>query len=112
MSNGGVSILLFIGISLCLCLAVLGLARGVGRGRKQRSDATAGESRCRLPFRPYLVASFAVVLQAVCVVLFAWAAVFRQQLREGELLLEPLIFIGVILVGLVYVWRKGGLSWD
>ena len=112
MSNGGVSILLFIGISLCLLLAVSGLACGFRRGPKRGSDPDAGQPGSRLPFRPYIVASFAVILQAACVVLFAWATVFKQQLREGGLLLEPLIFIGVIGVGLVYVWRKGGLSWD
>jgi len=112
MSVNGISILLFIGISLCLCLVVLGLARGVRGGQKRGSDGGDGQSGARLPFRPYIVASFAVILQAVCVVLFAWVTVFKQQLREGELLFEPLIFIGVILVGLVYVWRKGGFSWD
>jgi len=120
MSSGGVSFLLFLGISLLFFLAILLLARRRGKGWTQRHKAGdgematpgVGEAPRRLPFRPYLVLAVAVVFQAVLVILFAWAEIFPLPLQEGRSLLEPLFFVGIVFVGLVYVWRKGGFSWD
>jgi NADH-quinone oxidoreductase subunit A len=52
------------------------------------------------------------------VFIFPWATVFGQEAlltadpRWGWLsLIEMFIFIGILLIGLVYVWKKGDLNW-
>jgi len=71
-----------------------------------------GQARFRFPLRSYLVVLLFVIFEAAAVFLFAWAAIFRDALQEGRpVLAEGLVFIGVILVGLVYVWRRGGFEW-
>ena len=71
-----------------------------------------GDARLRFPMRFYLVAMIAVVFEIALVFLFPWAVVFRDMLGEGRLILaEMLVFVGVLLVGYVHVWRKGGFEW-
>lgn len=69
--------------------------------------------------RFYVVALIFLLFEAELVFLFPWATVFGdEQLVEetGGLwakfsMAETFIFIGVLLVGLVYVWKKGMLDW-
>jgi NADH-quinone oxidoreductase subunit A len=44
------------------------------------------------------------------VFLFPWAVVFRQETLF--FFLEMLVFLGILLVGYVYVWRMGALDWN
>ena len=44
-----------------------------------------------------------------------WAAPVRSLSAQGlgpVMFFEVLAFVGVLAVGLAYVWRKGGLEWD
>jgi NADH-quinone oxidoreductase subunit A len=43
------------------------------------------------------------------VFIYLWAIVFRDLLVPG--FVSMLIFVGVLLLGLAYAWRKGVLSW-
>ena len=53
-----------------------------------------------------------IPFEVAIVILFTWAAIFRKELQEGRLILaEPLTFIGILLIGLIYVWRRGGFEW-
>ncbi len=50
-----------------------------------------------------------IVFDVEAVFLLPWAVVFRQL---GMLaFVEGLVFIGILAVALVYVWRKGDLEW-
>jgi len=44
------------------------------------------------------------------VFLYPWAIVFKQLRIFG--LIEMAVFVGILLLGLVYVWGKGALEWD
>ena len=58
----------------------------------------------------YFVYAFMYVIFAVdAVFLFPWAIVLEEIGRAAAI--EMGIFIGIIVVGLVYAWRKGVLSW-
>jgi NADH:ubiquinone oxidoreductase subunit 3 (subunit A) len=43
------------------------------------------------------------------VFIYLWALVFRDLLLGG--LVSMLIFVGILMLGLAYAWRKGALSW-
>ena len=42
----------------------------------------------------------------------AWAALVTLVVLEVVLGIDNLIFISILTLGLVYVWRKGALEWD
>ncbi len=68
-----------------------------------------GTARLRFDIKFYLVAMFFVVFDLEAALLFAWAVAVRELGWPGYL--EALFFIGVLLVGLVYLWRLGALDW-
>ena len=65
-------------------------------------------------FRYYSLALLFVIFDVEVVFLFPWAASFGVLSREFGLfaLLEMVVFIGILVVGWLYAWRKGSLSWD
>jgi len=64
----------------------------------------------RQPIKFYLTAILFILFDVELVFLYPWAVVYRELGLFG--LAEMGIFVGVLLMGLVYVWRKGGLEWD
>ncbi len=72
-----------------------------------------GQRRLQVKF--YLVALVFIVFDVETVFLFPWAVLFRDFIAAGQglfVFLEMLFFLAVLTLGLVYVWRKGGLEWD
>ena len=47
------------------------------------------------------------------VFIYLWALVFRRpaSARPGLLFMSMLVFVGILLLGLAYAWRKGVLTW-
>jgi NADH-quinone oxidoreductase subunit A len=64
----------------------------------------------RFPVKFYLVAMLFIVFDVETIFLFPWAVTFRRLGLFG--LVEMGIFIGLVFVAYVYVWRKGGLDWS
>jgi NADH-quinone oxidoreductase subunit A len=69
----------------------------------------AGTGKLRYSVKFYLVAMFFVVFDVESVFIFAWALAFRELGWTG--FVEIVIFIGVLLATLVYLWRLGALDW-
>ena len=69
-----------------------------------------GSARERFHTRFYLVAMLFIVFDIETVFLYPWAIVFKQLHMFG--LIEMAVFVGILLLGLVYVWGKGALEWD
>ena len=69
-----------------------------------------GSTRERFSVKFYLVALLFIVFDLETVFLIPWGVAFRGLGLFG--FVEMLIFIGVLLVGLIYVWKKGALQWD
>jgi NADH-quinone oxidoreductase subunit A len=59
--------------------------------------------------RYYVVAVMFVVFEAETIFLFPWAVRFKALRFLG--LVEMLIFVGVLLVSYVWVWKRGALEW-
>jgi NADH-quinone oxidoreductase subunit A len=68
-----------------------------------------GNARERFPTKFYLVAMLFIVFDIEIVFLYPWAVVFRKLGVFG--LVEMGVFIGILLLGLAYAWRKRGLEW-
>ena len=68
-----------------------------------------GSARLRLSVNFYLVAVFFVIFDLESAFLFAWALCVRQAGWTGYL--DILIFIGILMAALAYLWREGALDW-
>ncbi|MBN1945501.1 MAG: NADH-quinone oxidoreductase subunit A [Bradymonadales bacterium] len=68
-----------------------------------------GSARSRFSVKFYLVAILFILFDIEAVFVIPWAVLFRSLGLAG--LIEMFVFLGILLVGLVYVWRKGGLEW-
>jgi len=75
---------------------------------------TIGSSRRRIPIRYYLVAMLFLLFDIEIVFLYPWAVVFRDfKVAFGLfILLEALVFIGILVVAYIYIWKKGALEWE
>jgi len=68
-----------------------------------------GEGWIQYRAQYYLYGLIFVIFDVEVVFLYPWAVVFRQVGLFG--LFEIAIFIGILLVGLAYAWRRGALRW-
>jgi NADH-quinone oxidoreductase subunit A len=86
-----------------------------------------GDARERFSVKFYLVAMLFIIFDIETVFMIPWGVYYRQlscgvQLAPGAAcppaqvsffgLGEMLVFIGILFVGYVYVWKKGALRWD
>jgi len=69
-----------------------------------------GQAVRRLPIRFYLIATLFIIFDVEVIFFYPWAVVFRKLALFG--LMEMLIFIAILLVGYVYIWKKGALEWE
>ena len=71
-----------------------------------------GPARPRFSIQFFLYAVLFILFDIEIVFLFPWATVFRDLVPRLVGLLEAGVFVLILLLGLVYVWKKGGLEWD
>ena len=64
----------------------------------------------RMPVRYYLIAVLFVLFDIEVIFLLPYAVVLRKLGLFG--LIEMLVFVMILLVGYVYVWKKGALEWE
>ena len=69
-----------------------------------------GSARRRFSIKFYLTAVLFILFDIEIIFFYPWAVLFRQLQWFG--LIEMGVFILVLLIGYVYVWRKGGFDWD
>jgi NADH-quinone oxidoreductase subunit A len=69
-----------------------------------------GSARLRFSVNYYLVAMFFVIFDVESIFIFAWAIAWRELGWTGYIAI--VIFIGVLLAALVYLWRLGALDWN
>ncbi len=111
-----IAVLLGIALFFALLLPILSLVLGPKRPSARKATpyesgmTPIGEAQRRLPVRFYLVAVMFILFDIETVFLFPWAVTFRKLGLFG--LAEVLVFVTILLVGYVWIWRKGALEWD
>jgi NADH-quinone oxidoreductase subunit A len=70
----------------------------------------SGPAWGRFSVKFYLTAILFIVFDVEVVFLYPWAVIFRPLGMFG--FVEMAIFVLVLALGFVYVWRKGALEWD
>ena len=74
-----------------------------------------GPGTRRVPVRFYLVAVLFILFDIEIIFIIPWAVILKQfvQAKAGVFaLIEMMVFIIILLVGLVYAWKKGALEWE
>jgi NADH-quinone oxidoreductase subunit A len=71
--------------------------------------APTGSAHIRMPAHFYLIAMFFVLFDLETVFVLSWAVAARELGWEGYA--EILVFLGVLVLSLIYLWRVGALDW-
>jgi NADH-quinone oxidoreductase subunit A len=69
-----------------------------------------GDASERFSVKFYMVAMLFILFDVEAVFLYPWAVILRELKMFG--FFEMLVYIGIVLVGLVYIWKKGVIDWS
>jgi NADH-quinone oxidoreductase subunit A len=113
-----VPLLIFVLIVLGLLGALVTLSFVLGPNKPYKAKLAPYESGIipdspahrRMSVRFYLTAMLFIIFDVEAVFFYPWAVLLRQLKWFG--LIEMGVFMGILLVALAHIWRKGGLEWD
>lgn len=72
-----------------------------------------GDARFRFNIKFYLLAMLFIIFDIEVVFLYPWAVVFKDLLILGDFILyEMIAFIALLLIGYLYLLKKGAFDWD
>ena len=119
---GYLPILLFLGVALALSSLFVFLPMAVSRltGTHQPTPEKLTEYECGFPafegsraqfdVRFYLVAILFIIFDLEAAFLFPWAVSLRESGWAGWTAM--MIFLAELVLGYIYVWKKGALEWE
>ena len=111
-----VLLLIFLGIAISIVFVLLSKLLGPKNPNPRKRSIyecgvePIGSARKRFPVKFYMVALLFLLFDIEAVFLYPWARLFKELGLLG--LVEMAVFILVLVVGLIYAWRKGALEWD
>ena len=111
-------ILMLLGLSTLFAVASIYVASKMGPHNP--SSAKSEPYECgitperlpneRFPVKFYLIAMLFIIFDVEVVFFYPWAVIFRELGLFG--LAEMGVFVGLLLVAYVYIWKRGGLDWE
>jgi NADH-quinone oxidoreductase subunit A len=118
MLDNYLPILIFIVVALALGAGMIVVGAVLGPRRPDSEKLSPYEcgfeafedSRMKFDVRYYLVAILFIIFDLEIAFLFPWAVVLDQIGMFG--FLAMMLFLGVLVVGFVYEWKKGALEWE
>ena len=84
------------------------------RNTYESGEVPTGDARLQFNIQYYMVALLFVVFDIETVLIFPWTVIYRDAVQSAGLtraLLPMLVFIGILVVGLSWAWRKGAVQW-
>ena len=72
--------------------------------------APTGDALRPFSVKFYLVAMVFILFDVEAVFLYPWAVVFRE--LKMFAFISMAIFIGILLIAYIYIWKKGALEWE
>lgn len=73
---------------------------------------TYGDTHARFGISFYIYALLFVAFDIEVIFIYLWAVAFASpEVALVSLFVSMLVFVGILLVGLAYAWRKGVLTW-
>ena len=116
--NQYLPVLLFIlvGIAVGIVPQVLGYLLGPNRPNEAKNSPyecgfeAFEDARMKFDVRYYLIAILFILFDLEIAFLFPWAAALKEVGLLG--FFEVLTFLSIVIVGFVYMWKKGALDWE
>ncbi len=111
-----VLIFIVVGIALSAVLLTLGFVLGPSKPDSEKlSPYECGfeafeDSRMKFDVRYYLVAILFIIFDLEIAFLFPWAVVLDDIGLFG--VMAMMVFLGILVVGFIYEWKKGALEWE
>ncbi len=111
-------ILIFIVVGITFGLVPIALGRLLAPNRPDSEKLSPYEcgfdafedSRMKFDVRYYLVAILFIIFDLEIAFLFPWAVALNEIGMTG--FLAMMLFLGILVVGFIYEWKKGALEWE
>ncbi len=118
-----IPVILVLAVAVVFAGAFLGISFWLGPSRPSAvKDSTyecgipvRGTTHIRFFVRFFLVALFFLLFDLEAVFLYPWVILYKGFVENGQgvfALAEMGAFVSVLVVGFVYIWKKGGLEWQ
>jgi NADH-quinone oxidoreductase subunit A len=120
-----VPILVQLLIAVGVALGVIAISNFIGTKKPSAAKlapyesgmAPVGMAWRRFPIRFYLTAMLFVIFDVEIIFFFPWAVILRHMKAGGMdyvifVLAEMLVFMAFLLLGYLYIWKKGALQWE
>jgi NADH-quinone oxidoreductase subunit A len=111
-----IAVLVTLASLLAILVTVIGTVFGPRNPTRRKMDPyesgmrTLGPSVRRMPVRFYLIAVLFILFDIEVVFFLPWAVTFQQLGMYG--FAQMLVFIGILLVGYIWAWKKGAFEWE
>ena len=111
-----VLVFLIIGMGVGVLMVAIGFVLGTRRpDREKNSPYECGfeafeDARMKFDVRYYLVAILFIIFDLEIAFLFPWAVALKQIGMIG--LIAMAVFLGILVIGFIYKWKKGALEWE
>jgi len=111
-------VLVFIAVGLAVGVSMIALGFVLGTRRPDSEKLSPYEcgfeafedARMKFDVRYYLVAILFIIFDLEIAFLFPWAVVLDTIGMVGFLAMA--LFLGILVVGFIYEWKKGALEWE
>ena len=108
---------IFIAVALAIPVVTLIIAKAVRPDHPTKTKLMPyecgidpeGSARGRYTVRFYIVAILFVVFDVETIFLFPWAVQFKALGLFG--FIEMMVFLAILVVGYIWIWKKGALEW-
>jgi NADH-quinone oxidoreductase subunit A len=122
LTDSVIPVILVIAVACLTAGSMLALSAVLGRPKKSRLDPTPYEcgsrpfesvAKHRFSVKFYLVAMLFILFDIEAAFLIPWAVTF-QGFASAKMfvLVEMAIFLGILVVGYLYIWWRGALEWE
>lgn len=116
------NVIVFVGLALALCGIMIGLEKLLAPSNPHPAKLTtyecgeppSGGAWINFNIRFYLIALVFVIFDVELAFVYPVVTVFKDWIARGQgvaALVEIGLFVGILAIGLVYVWVKGDLEW-
>lgn len=118
MLSNYLPVLMFVAIAFVMAIVVIGIGFVLGPRRPDAEKLSPYEcgfeafedSRMKFDVRYYLVAILFIIFDLEIAFLFPWATVLDQVGIFGFASMG--VFLGILVIGFIYEWKKGALEWE
>jgi NADH-quinone oxidoreductase subunit A len=113
-----IPLLIHFAVACGLAAAIIALSYFVGQHKANKSKMSpyecgmqpVGDIRQRFSVKFYLVGMLFILFDVEAVFLYPWAILLKKLKMFG--FWEMMTYVAIILVGFIYVWKKGVLDWN